>query len=59
MNTMPLNVLTDAVAALKMLRDVADGLLTNQQFMQAMRADSALSAYVEAITKEIKVEATE
>lgn len=56
MNTIPLNILTDAVEAIKMLRQVADEHMTTPQYMQALRAGSALSAWVDVITKEIKVE---
>ena len=52
----PLNVLTDAVAAMKMLRGVADSQLTTDQFMQALQSWSALHAYVASITKQIKIE---
>jgi len=56
MNHIPLNVLIDALSALKMLRDVADDKLTGPQYTQALRSWSALNAHVSAITKNIGVE---
>lgn len=57
MNTVPLAVLIDAVAALKMLREVADEHLKGEQYIQALRAWSSLKVHVEHISREIKVEA--
>lgn len=54
--TINLNVLIDAVKALEMLRQVADPRLSTEQFMQALRAYSALDAWVKTATKEIEVE---
>ena len=59
MNFMSLKILVDAMEAIKMLRDVSDDKLTTTQFMQALRADSALSAYVNEILEDTKVEVTE
>lgn len=56
MNTVPLNVLINAVEAMKMLRRVADEHLTTEQYMQALTACSALNANVDYITKQINVE---
>ena len=56
MNTVPLAVLIDAVAAMKMLRRVADEHLTTEQYMQALTACSALNANVNHIAEQIKVE---
>lgn len=56
MNTVPLNVLIDAVAALDMLRKVADDHLTTDQYMQALRAGSILRVYVNNISEQVKVE---
>lgn len=56
MNDVPLNVLINAVEAMKMLRRVADERLTNEQYMQALSAYSALSANVDYITKQINIE---
>ena len=52
----PLNVLIAAVDAMRMLRDVADDKMNTSQFMQAMRAHSELSAHVDLVTKQIKIE---
>ena len=52
----PLNVLIAAVDAMRMLRDVADDKMDTAQFMQAMRAHSELSAYVDLVTNQIKIE---
>lgn len=51
-----LDVLVNAEAAMKMLREVADPLLTGEQYMQALRSWSALHAHVRAITENISVE---
>ncbi len=56
MNTVPLNVLIDAVAALDMLRKVADAHLTTEQYMQALQAGSILRVYVNNISEQVKVE---
>jgi hypothetical protein len=55
-NTVPLNILVDALAALDMLRKVADEHLTTDQYMQALRAGSILRVYVNHISEQIKVE---
>ena len=56
MNTIPLNVLVNAVEAMKMLRKVADEHLTNDQYLQGLHAFAALKAHVEYLTEQIKVE---
>ena len=56
MNTVPLNILVDALAALDMLRKVADEHLTTDQYMQALQAGSILRVYVNNISEQIKVE---
>lgn len=56
MNTIPLSVLLDALAAMQMMREVADEKMTGEQYMQGLRAYSALKANVEHVTKQIKVE---
>jgi hypothetical protein len=49
----PLEVLVNADAAMKMLREVADEKLTGEQFMQALRSWSALHAEIVQIQSAI------
>ena len=52
----PLDVLVRAEAAMKMLREVADPLLTGPQYMEALRSWSAFQAHVKCITEQVAVE---
>ena len=51
-----LHTLTQAVAAMQMLREQADQNMSTEQFIQALRAWSALKSEVEQLTKHISVE---
>jgi hypothetical protein len=55
----PLKVLVDAVKALEMLRVVADTELSTDQYMQGLKAWSALHAHVNEITQSLDVEVTQ
>lgn len=55
----PLNVLIDAVDKMKMLREVADEHLKGEQWIEALRAWSALKAFTQEISQQVKVEVTE
>ena len=52
----PLVVLVRAESAMKMLREVADPLLTGPQYMEALRSWSSFQAHVKCITEKIDVE---
>lgn len=56
MSAIPLNVLIDAVAAMQVLREVSEPHVTPEQYMQGLRAWSALRAHVQELTKTICVE---
>ena len=52
----PLDVLVRAEAAMKMLREVADPLLTGPQYMEALRSWSLFQYHVKAIAEQVSVE---
>lgn len=56
MNTVPLNVLIDAVKTIEMLREVARSEMTTDQYMQSLRSWSSFGAYVDHISKQINIE---
>ena len=53
-----LKVLIDAVQAMEMLRERADVNMSPKEFLQALRAWSALQAHVNEISQSVKVEVT-
>jgi len=55
----PLNVLVDAAAQMKLLVNAAEPTLTNDEYRKALGAYINLHAEVVHITKQIKIEVTE
>ena len=56
--TIDLKVLIDAMQAMQMLRERADANMNTDEFLQALRAWSALQAHVNEISESVKVEVT-